>query len=54
MMDPQQELFTKIKLAVEAVIGKENVYDGFLPPDGTIHQRSAVLYQASCSRLKRQ
>ena len=35
MIDPQQELFTKVKLAVEAVIGKENVYDGFLPPEGT-------------------
>lgn len=35
MMDPQQELFTKVKLAVEAVIGKENVYDGFLPPEST-------------------
>lgn len=35
MIDPQQELFTKVKLAVEDVIGKENVYDGFLPPEGT-------------------
>jgi hypothetical protein len=35
MIDPQQELFTKVKLAAEAVIGKENVYDGFLPPEDT-------------------
>lgn len=32
-MDPQQELFTKLKLSIEAE--GFDVYDGFLPPDGT-------------------
>jgi len=32
-MDPQQELFTELKLRIEA-LGCA-VYDGFLPPDGT-------------------
>lgn len=33
MVDPQQELFTRIKLDLEAL--GFSVYDGFLPPDGT-------------------
>lgn len=32
-MDPQQELFTRLKLDIEAV--GYAVYDGFLPPDDT-------------------
>lgn len=32
-IDPQQELFTRIKLDLEAL--GFDVYDGFLPPDGT-------------------
>lgn len=32
-IDPQQELFTAIKLALEKL--GYAVYDGFLPPDGT-------------------
>ncbi len=28
MMDPQQKLFTKVKLAVEAIIGKAKHSDG--------------------------
>lgn len=32
-IDPQQELFTAIKLAIEAL--GYCVFDGFLPPDGT-------------------
>ena len=32
-MDPQQELFTKIKTMIEAL--GYSTYDGFLPPDGT-------------------
>ncbi len=32
-IDPQQELFTQIKLDIEAK--GYAVYDGFLPPDGT-------------------
>jgi hypothetical protein len=32
-MDPQQELFTQLKLDIEALA--YDVYDGFLPPDGT-------------------
>lgn len=31
--DPQQELFTRIKLDIEAL--GYDVYDGFLPPEGT-------------------
>lgn len=31
--DPQQELFTRIKLNIEAL--GYDVYDGFLPPEGT-------------------
>lgn len=31
--DPQQELFSKLKVDIEAL--KYAVYDGFLPPDGT-------------------
>lgn len=31
--DPQQELFSKLKVDIEAL--KYSVYDGFLPPDGT-------------------
>ena len=33
MQDPQQELFTQIKLALEAL--GYSVYDGFLPPANT-------------------
>lgn len=33
MADPQQELFTAVKLGLEAK--GHTVYDGFLPPDGT-------------------
>ena len=33
MVDPQQELFTQIKLGTEAI--GYTVYDGFLPPEGT-------------------
>lgn len=32
-IDPQQELFTQLKLNIEAL--GYDVYDGFLPPDGT-------------------
>ena len=32
-MDPQQELFTALKLEIEAL--GYDVYDGFLPPKGT-------------------
>lgn len=32
-IDPQQELFTTLKLDIEAL--GYDVYDGFLPPDGT-------------------
>lgn len=32
-IDPQQELFTALKLGFEAL--GYSVYDGFLPPDGT-------------------
>ena len=32
-IDPQQELFTQLKLGLEAK--GYDVYDGFLPPDGT-------------------
>ncbi|MEG1426053.1 MAG: hypothetical protein RSC76_00040 [Oscillospiraceae bacterium] len=32
-MDPQQELFTQLKMSLEAQ--GYAVYDGFLPPDGT-------------------
>lgn len=32
-MDPQQELFTALKLGVEGL--GYDVYDGFLPPEGT-------------------
>ena len=32
-LDPQQELFTRIKLDIEAL--GYAVYDGFLPPEGT-------------------
>lgn len=31
--DPQQELFSKLKIDIEAL--KYAVYDGFLPPEGT-------------------
>lgn len=34
-MDPQQELFTAIRMALAERFGEENVYDGFLPPEGT-------------------
>lgn len=34
-MDPQQEIFVKIRQACIDVIGKENYYDGLLPPKGT-------------------
>jgi len=34
-MDSQQELFTKLKLSLEAL--GFAVYDGFLPPDGTAY-----------------
>lgn len=33
MCDPQQELFTAVKLGLEAK--GHTVYDGFMPPDGT-------------------
>ena len=33
IIDPQQELFTQLKLDLEAI--GFAVYDGFLPPDGT-------------------
>lgn len=32
-VDPQQEIFTAVKLGLEAI--GHSVYDGFLPPDGT-------------------
>lgn len=32
-MDPQQELFTKLLIEIKAL--GYDVYDGFLPPDGT-------------------
>ena len=32
-MDPQQELFTKLLTEIKAL--GYDVYDGFLPPDGT-------------------
>lgn len=34
-IDPQQELFTRLKLDLEAL--EYAVYDGFLPPDGTTY-----------------
>lgn len=33
-MDPQQELYTAILLSLKKLYGND-VYDGFLPPDGT-------------------
>lgn len=33
-MDPQQELYTEILLALKKLYGND-VYDGFLPPEGT-------------------
>lgn len=33
IIDPQQEIFTQTKLALEAL--GYSVYDGFLPPEGT-------------------
>lgn len=35
-MDPQQELYTAILLNLKKVYGSD-VYDGFLPPDGTTY-----------------
>lgn len=34
-MDPQQELFTAIRQMLVELFGEENVYDTFLPPEGT-------------------
>lgn len=34
-MDPQQELFTAIRQVLVDLFGEENVYDTFLPPEGT-------------------
>lgn len=34
-MDPQQELFTAIRLICVNLFGEDNVYDEQLPPDGT-------------------
>ena len=34
-MDPQQELFTKLLTEIKALELGYDVYDGFLPPDGT-------------------
>lgn len=34
-IDPQQELFSKLKIELEAL--GYAVYDGFLPPEGTAY-----------------
>ena len=34
-MDPQQELFTQIRMMLVRLFGEDKVYDSFLPPDGT-------------------
>ena len=44
-LDPQQELFTAVKLALEAQ--GNAVYDGFLPPDGTPYP---FVYLADCTQ----
>ena len=35
MIDPQQELFTALLIALREQFGEENVYDSVLPPEGT-------------------
>lgn len=49
VFDPQQELFTEAKIAVEAQ-GKA-VYDGVLPPDGTPYP---FVYLGDCQQLDAQ
>lgn len=34
-MDPQQELFTELRRRLKEKFGEDNVFDGFMPPDGT-------------------
>jgi hypothetical protein len=36
-MDPQQELFTALLTALQSAFGKDSVYDGALPPEGTAY-----------------
>ena len=36
-MDPQQELFTALRQLLADIFGEDNVYDGFLPPEGTAY-----------------
>lgn len=45
MSDPQQELFTRVKLDLEAL--NFAVYDGFLPPDGTPYP---FVYLGNCQQ----
>lgn len=45
-MDPQQELFIKLKTAIEAL--GYSVYDGFLPPDGTPYP---FVYLGDCNLI---
>ena len=46
MHDPQQELFTRVKLDLEAL--GYAVYDGFLPPDGTPYP---FVYLGDCQQI---
>lgn len=43
--DPQQELFSKLKIDIEALYG--TVYDGFLPPDDTPYP---FIYLGDCQQ----
>lgn len=45
MNDPQQELFTKLKTELEAL--GYDVYDGFLPPEGTPYP---FIYLGDCQQ----
>lgn len=44
--DPQQELFSKLKIDLEAL--GYDVYDGFLPPDGTPYP---FVYLGDCQQI---
>lgn len=46
MMDPQQELFIKLKLSLEAL--GYDVYDGFLPPEDTPYP---FVYLGDCQQI---
>lgn len=45
MNDPQQELFSKLKTEIESL--GYDVYDGFLPPEGTAYP---FVYMGDCTQ----